>query len=133
MAKAGLAFALNKSAKTYKGEEIEYPMDEKEIASLDDLFRETPSSRGSKKSTSEDDALSLLFQPEQGAESSDSESLSPSENSEVSEFPDTDVGRLMSRVQELKNEMNQKSQLIDDLQQQVRRILIQAALCIGAR
>jgi tol-pal system protein YbgF len=131
VAKAGLSFALSKSAKTFKGEEIEYPMDEKEIASLDDLFKETPSkgssSKGSKKSTSEDDALSLLFQPEQGSGSSASGgsetagSLTTTENSEATEFPDTDVGRLMSKVQELKNEMNQKSQLIDDLQQQVKQ------------
>ena len=123
VAKAGLAFSLSKPAKSFRGEEIEYPMDEKEIASLDDLFKESASTGGrtSKKTGTtgtDEDALSLLFQPEQSGETS--ESLTASENSEATEYPDTDVGRLMAKVQELKNEMNQKSQLIDELQQQVR-------------
>lgn len=129
VAKAGVSWALSKPAKTYKGEEIEYPMDEKEIASLDDLFKETPTKTGT-KGTSEEDALSLLFQPDKATESGmavpgeateSTESLSQTKNSEMIEYPDTDVGRLMARVQELKNEMGQKTQLIDDLQKQVRQ------------
>lgn len=125
--KAGVSYAMSKAVKAYKGDEIEYPMDEKEIASLDDLFRETTTSKKSTKGgTSEEDALSLLFQPDESGtagltENSESESLTPSENSEATEYPDTDVGRLMAKVQEMQTEMKQKNQIIDDLQQQVRQ------------
>jgi tol-pal system protein YbgF len=130
-AKAGLAFSLKPPSSSFRKEdEIEYPMGEQEIATLDDLFKEdTP------KGSSDDDALSLLFQPEQGEASgpdtSEDQDLAdlfgdetetmqtPSEQGESSAYPDTDIGQLMAKVDRLKTEMDQRSRQIDELQAKV--------------
>lgn len=105
-------------------------MGEQELATLDDLFKEdTP--RGS----SDDDALSLLFQPEQGEASGPEtsedqdladlfgeeteEDLSTAEQGESSAYPDTDIGQLMAKVDRMKTEMDQRSRQIDELQAKV--------------
>jgi tol-pal system protein YbgF len=130
-AKAGLAFSLKPPSTSFRKEdEIEYPMGEQELATLDDLFKEdTPTG------SSDDDALSLLFQPEQaeasGPEASEDQDLAdlfgdetetmqtPSEQGESSAYPDTDIGQLMAKVDRLKTEMDQRSRQIDDLQAKV--------------
>ncbi|MBN2201526.1 tetratricopeptide repeat protein [bacterium] len=130
-AKAGLAFSMKPPSRSFRKEdEIEYPMGEQELATLDDLFRED-TGRGS----SDDDALSLLFQPEQSAasgfdESEDQDladlfgddtedSYAASERSGSSGYPDTDIGQLMAKVDRLKTEMDQRSRQIDELQARV--------------
>jgi tol-pal system protein YbgF len=134
--KAGLSFALKPAAPSFRKEdEIEYPMGEQELSTLDDLFKED-SGKGSK----DDDALSLLFQPEQGEASqpaasatTDDQDLSdlfsdesdtmtastPAEENESSAYPDTDIGQLMAKVDRMKTEMDRRSQQIDDLQAKV--------------
>jgi tol-pal system protein YbgF len=136
VAKAGLAFSLKPPSRSFRKEdEIEYPMGEQELATLDDLFKED-----SPKGSSDDDALSLLFQPEQGEasgpESSGPETsedqdladlfgeetednLSTAEQGESSTYPDTDIGQLMAKVDRLKTEMDRRSRQIDDLQAKV--------------
>ena len=130
-AKAGLAFSMKPPSRSFRKEdEIEYPMGEQELATLDDLFRED-TGRGS----SDDDALSLLFQPEQGAASGLDESgdedfadlfgeeteggASAPEQGQSSGYPDTDIGQLMAKVDRLKTEMDQRSRQIDELQAKV--------------
>jgi tol-pal system protein YbgF len=133
-AKVGLSYALTQSRRsTYqKKEEIEYPMGEQELATLDDLFKENTGKGGS-----DEDALSLLFQPEQGEaakiggesetktgdEEQDLSSLFGTEESASettsSNYPDTEIGKLMARVDELKSEMDLKSQQVEKLQTKV--------------
>lgn len=132
-AKAGLAFSMKPPSRSFRKEdEIEYPMGEQELATLDDLFREDTG-----KGSSDDDALSLLFQPEQGAASGLEESQSGDEDfadlfgeetdgaasapeqGESSGYPDTDIGQLMAKVDRLKTEMDQRSRQIDELQAKV--------------
>lgn len=137
--KAGLAFALNKPRRSYsKQDEIEYPMGEQELATLDDLFKED-TGKGTGKGGDED-ALSLLFQPEQGAasgtskegESSTDQDLSslfgaeesgsevtPTSAEESATYPDTEIGQLMAKVDRIKSELDQKSQQVDQLQAKV--------------
>jgi len=129
-AKAGLSFALKPAARSFRREdEIEYPMGEQELATLDDLFKED-TGKGS-----QDDALSLLFQPEQGEASTPVESedqdlsdlfsdesdtmTTPAEESESSAYPDTDIGQLMAKVDRMKTEMDRRSQQIDALEAKV--------------
>jgi len=134
--KAGLAFALNKPGRSYsKQDEIEYPMGEQELATLDDLFKED-TGKGTGKGGDED-ALSLLFQPEQGtgagtgsestdqdlsslfgAEESGSE-VTPTTAEESATYPDTEIGQLMAKVDRIKSELDQKSQQVDQLQSKV--------------
>ncbi len=113
-----------------KEDEIEYPMGEQELATLDDLFRED-----SPSGSSDDDALSLLFQPEQSAASGldetgdedladlfgedTEEGISAAEQGESSGYPDTDIGQLMAKVDRLKTEMDQRTRQIDELQAKV--------------
>jgi tol-pal system protein YbgF len=131
--KAGLAFALNKPGRSYsRQDEIEYPMGEQELATLDDLFKEDSGKSGGK---GDDDALSLLFQPEQGG-SSDTEStdqdlsslfgaeesgsdVSPTSAEESATYPDTEIGQLMAKVDRIKSELDQKSMQVDQLQAKV--------------
>ncbi|MDM7925302.1 MAG: tetratricopeptide repeat protein [bacterium] len=132
-AKAGLAFSMKPPSRSFRKEdEIEYPMGEQELATLDDLFKEDTG-----KGSSDDDALSLLFQPEQGAASGLEESKSEDEDfadlfgeeteegtsapeqAESSAYPDTDIGQLMAKVDRLKAEMDQRSRQIDELQAKV--------------
>jgi tol-pal system protein YbgF len=140
--KAGFAFSLNKPSRSYtKQDEVEYPMGEQELATLDDLFKED-TGKGKGKGGDED-ALSLLFQPEQGAASeaakpSDSGSQStdqdlsslfgaeesgaevtPTSADQSATYPDTEIGQLMARVDRLNTELDQKSKQVDQLQSKV--------------
>lgn len=123
VAKAGLTRALN-PVESSKKEEIEYPLGENEIA-LDDLFKEVDGDvsqkdaldglfkSDTKDKKSEDDALALLFQPEEKSEAKDTETA-PSYST------DTEVGQLMARIQEMKSEMAQRLRQIDDLEGKVQ-------------
>jgi TolA-binding protein len=104
--KAGISYAL-KNKYDY-GDEIEYPIEENEIASLDDLFSDEINEFGGQNE--EADALSLLFQPEEASSSVGSMDL---------DYPDTEAGQLMAKINDLKNEMDQKTYQIEVLQAQV--------------
>jgi tol-pal system protein YbgF len=142
--KAGLAFALNKPNRSFsKQDEIEYTMGEQELATLDDMFKED-SGKGTGKGGDED-ALSLLFQPEQGAasgtpkkgesetgsgttdqdlsslfgaEESGSE-VTPASAEQSSTYPDTEIGQLMAKVDRIKTDLDHKSEQVDQLQAKV--------------
>lgn len=136
--KAGLSFSLNKPGRAYsKQDEIEYPMGEQELATLDDLFKEDTGKTGG-GTKGDDDALSLLFQPEQegtssssGTESSDQDlsslfgaeesgtDVSTTTSEESATYPDTEIGQLMAKVDRMKTELDQKSEQVDKLQAKV--------------
>ena len=110
IAKAGVTYSLQPKSKRER-EEIEYPLGEGELT-LDDLFKEEKTGKGE-----EEDALALLFGPEtKGTSATKSEKA---KNMEIT-YPDTEVGRLMARVQELKDEMEKRIKQIDELQSQVK-------------
>ncbi len=106
VAKAGLTYSPQPRRAIPSREEIEYPLDENEL-SLDDLFREDTSGGRS----DEEEALALLFQTE-------NESMST--RTEETTYPDTEVGRLMKKIDDLKNEMDQRQNQIDGLENLVR-------------
>jgi len=124
VAKAGLVYALPKVSKAYKGgEELEYPADEQELALLDDLFKEETGTKEKKG-----DELSLLFQPEtEETEEEKSlsslfgeeESTSTAEATAEATYPDTEIGRLMAKVDQLKKTVDQKSKEISELKNKV--------------
>jgi tol-pal system protein YbgF len=138
---AGLTFAIQPSSggsARPSGEEIEYPADDQGVADLGDLFKEDNTPSGGNASTTpggEEDALSLLFSQsdqeqgnasETGGTDSELSSLFGEEESgsEVTDtntgtdagYPDTEVGRLMKTVDEMKSELSSKSQQIEQLQ-----------------
>jgi len=132
--KAGLAFNLRKPGRAYsRQDEIEYPMGEQELATLDDLFKEDTGKTGGR---GDEDALSLLFQPEQGGTEGSDEStdqdlsslfgaeesgsdVSPTSAEESATYPDTEIGQLMAKVDRIKSELDQKSRQVDELQAKV--------------
>jgi len=77
VAKAGLSYKLKESTDTIYREEIEYPIGDSEIASLDDLFMEDNTSVRNEEA----DALALLFQPEEAIAGSYEESANATEYS----------------------------------------------------
>ena len=107
VAKAGLTYALQPK-EDVKREEIEYPLDSGELA-LDDLFREE-----STGGEGEEDALALLFSSEAESAAAETEETTPVT------YPDTEVGQLMARIQNMKDELDQRRQQIENLQTQVR-------------
>ncbi|NQT25035.1 tetratricopeptide repeat protein [candidate division KSB1 bacterium] len=76
-AKAGLSYKLKESTDNIYREEIEYPVGDSEIASLDDLFMEDNTSVRNEEA----DALALLFQPEEAIAGSYEESANATEYS----------------------------------------------------
>jgi len=106
VAKAGLTYAL--APKTSKrGEEIEYPLGEGEL-SLGDLFREEPIDVAS-SDVGEEDALSLLFNPEEAGSSAPEEVI----------YANTEVGQLNKKVDLMKMDIEQRLSKIDELKNQV--------------
>lgn len=107
-AKAGLTYTL--APKTgEKGEEIEYPIGEGEL-SLDDLFREEPVDVASgADATGEEDALSLLFNPEEAGSAEPEETI----------YPNTEVGQLNKKVDTMKKDIEQRLSRIEELKTQV--------------
>ncbi len=109
VAKAGLSYSLNKQDFSDR-EEIEYPLDSGEIV-LDDLFREENSG-----TQSEQDALALLFQPENEAPGVRSETNSNASTTVVS----SDVQSLLNRIEEIKSEMDRRLMQLEDIETKVR-------------
>jgi len=108
--KTGFSYSPQKNGtRKYEGEEIEYPLDNNELSYLDDLFElNGDGGAADDEPSSEEDALALLFQPE-AAESGTSEI----------NYPDTEVGRLMAKINMLRNEMDNKMKKIETLENQV--------------
>jgi len=107
VAKSGLTYSL-KSASRKKKEEIEYPLGTGDLA-LDDLFKEDTTGSGSEK-----DALAKLFEPEKGG----SASLQPSGEAKTT-YSNSEIGQLMAKIQNLKDEMEQRMNQIEELQAKV--------------
>lgn len=105
--KLGLTYNLKQGEESY-GEPIEYPLGDEDVAYLDDLFNLDNDNQQAQSGNSEEDALALLFQPE-AAESGTTEM----------NYPDTEVGRLMAKIQKLKNEMDDRLKTIETLENQV--------------
>jgi len=114
-AKAGLSYKLNPQKSQYR-DEMEYPLDEQEIASLDDLFlEEQGSSQGSEYSSSDEADLAALFAP---SEESAAGGLEAS-GSEL-DYPSTEEGRFNEGVNNLRSTMDAKSDRISDLEARVQ-------------
>ncbi|MBN1894346.1 tetratricopeptide repeat protein [bacterium] len=112
-AKAGLSYHLNPQKGQYR-DEMEYPLDEKEIASLDDLFLEEQGSGGSEYTSSDEADLAALFAP---MEESAAGGLEAS-GSEL-DYPGTEEGRFNESVDNLRNTMSARSDRIGDLEARV--------------
>ncbi|MBN1781727.1 tetratricopeptide repeat protein [bacterium] len=126
VAKAGIAYQLDK--KSQQGpvqEEIEYPLGDDELASLDDLFKDSGSGDGF-------DDLDLLFQPEEEAASSMSESYADNTYDDLFDESSSGAGSssydysgsgpstLTARINELKQKMDAGFQQISVLENQVQ-------------
>lgn len=145
VAKLGIRYALNTAPTVRSTEEMEYPFEQGELA-LDDLFKEdtgagqkgsrtkseaaesgsglddlfssdTGSSNKTGKGSDEADALALLFSDD--ASSTDLTENAPAQT-ETPTYATSEISDLMNKVQNLKSEMLQKNQQIEDLQTQVK-------------
>ncbi len=105
VAKSGLTYSL-KGAKKKKKEEIEYPLGKGDLA-LDELFKEGTTGTGSDK-----DALAKLFEGEKGT------NAQPSAETKTT-YPSSEIGQLMAKIQNLKDEMEQRMNQIEDIQVKV--------------
>jgi tol-pal system protein YbgF len=115
VAKAGLTYKLQGQAqKTPSGEEIEYPLGDDELASLDDLFKDT----GSGQSGGDDFAdLDLLFAPEQSGADTEYSDLGSSDTA----YSGTGATQLQNRIQQLKMEMDEGFRQIQELEAKVQQ------------
>ncbi len=102
--KAGLSYAIPRGDRPIKREEMEYPLDNGEIASLDELFNEKNTSSGDE----DEDALALLFEPE-ASESATNETT----------YPDTEKGQMMQKIDNVKSNMNSKLNEMESLEERV--------------
>jgi tol-pal system protein YbgF len=146
VAKAGIRYELNAPASAKSSDEMEYTFEQGELAlddlfkeddgqqrsltstpeasesgsSLDDLFSEDGSgSTSSNKSSDEADALALLFSDDTSTDLTDTEPAGSTASSTPA-YATTEISDLMNKVQNLKSEMLQKNQQIEDLQDQVK-------------
>lgn len=135
IAKAGVSVNLNPKKKDR--ETMEYPMDESDLA-LQALFKDMGDDpvpmRGDEKPT-EDDALALLFNEEQSSanagqtdvtQSADpldelfrTDSNRASDAAASSSEPLTETGRLLAKINDLRNEMERKDRELSDLRGKV--------------
>jgi len=135
MAKAGVSYSLGKSAKKAKGEEIEYPVDNNELA-IDDLFRMNTedNTSGKDKETvkssnqAEEDALALLFGE---SEKSGSEVKTESPTNTVSDVYSSNssgtskyakpknANELIARIEQLQAEIDRNRREVDKLRSKV--------------
>ena len=102
--KAGLSYTIPRGDRPMQREEMEYPLDDGEIASLDELFN----GKNTDSVDEEEDALALLFEPE-AAESATEETT----------YPDDEEGRVMQRIDNVKSNMNSKLNDVESLQERV--------------
>ena len=106
VAKSGVTYSFKSERK--KKEEIEYPLGKGDLA-LDDLFKEDTTGNGNEK-----DALAKLFEPEKGG----SASLQPSTENKTT-YSNSEIAQLMDKIQNLKDEMEQRMSQIEALQAKV--------------
>jgi TolA-binding protein len=127
VAQAGLTYSF-KQKQSVKKEEIEYPVGEGEL-SLDDLFRDDNASSdvqntnksNAKTDANEEDALALLFQPEnENAAVNTRENTSKYADSNESTYSNPEVRSLLTRIDNLKTEMEDRDRQIVELQNQMR-------------
>ncbi len=124
VAKAGIAYNMGGRSETGgPKDEIEYPLGDDELASLDDLFKDS----GSSSDTGMDD-LDLLFAPEEQAaagltESYDDDNLfggSSEEGSSDLAYAGPEATQLQDRIEKLRQEMDSGFQQIQALEAKVR-------------
>lgn len=119
VAKGGVRFSLNPVLMAAR-EEIEYPLGESELV-LDDLFREEPSRPESRAGMEEEDALAMLFRPDTEQTAYESgEALAANVRPEKVEYPDSEIGTLMRKVDEMKDMIRERNETVQDLKDQVR-------------
>ena len=131
VAKAGISYALN--PKPRQRETMEYPMDESDLA-LEALFKDTANDQPTRtrdEKPTEEDALALLFQGDEASGAEIDTGLpttnlaydTPTTNdplmNEAAEIPSTEAGRLLAKINELRNEMEVKDREISDLRSKV--------------
>ena len=127
MAKAGISYALNSKPK--ERETLEYPMDDSDLA-LAALFKDVPNDEPTQTrddKPTEEDALALLFQEDEASTSvsgsrenawAGTTTTQPTTES-AAEMPTTETGRLLAKINELRNEMEMKDREITDLKNKV--------------
>lgn len=123
VAQVGMTYNLHPQVKKNEGEELEFDMGEGELAlddlfkddntNLDDLFGEVQTDNTQSNDMTEDDALAMLFSPEEEAESTiDLEKPIYTESAEVND--------MMAYVENLKSQIQQRNNQIEELQNVVR-------------
>lgn len=113
VAKAGLSWKLNpQSGSGIYQEEIEYPLGDNELASLDDLFMDDSGSSGS--GDDEADALALLFAAEESGADFEDSSISPTEFSGAS-----DENLFMQDTEDLRDQVEVKQDALRQLENRV--------------
>lgn len=125
-AKAGISYALNRRPRQSGREEMEYPINDNDLA-LDELFRDTTPATSNDDQLREEDALALLFQTD---DMDGYDAFEESSGSSMNDVPDDlfatpetaneEVGQLYDRIRSMKTEMEQRLQQIANLQSQVR-------------
>ena len=145
-AKAGLSYALGKSGKKASGEEMEYPVDNNDLA-IDDLFKmntedqsSSDNSNQSKTETNKDeaDALALLFGETSNTEkssfdsnTSDNVTTGTTSKAEKSKYSrPTNANELIARVEQLQAEIERNRQEVEELKNKVtenERLLAQVS------
>jgi tol-pal system protein YbgF len=118
VAKAGLTYNLQgQTQRTPSGEEIEYPLGDDELASLDDLFKDT----GTSGSGGDDFAdLDLLFAPEESGSDTEYSDLGDSFGSSDVAYAGGEASQLQNRIQQLKMEMDEGFRQIQELEAKVQ-------------
>ncbi|MFC1569631.1 tol-pal system protein YbgF [bacterium] len=120
VAKAGIAYQLQGRQERPLQDEIEYPLGDDELASLDDLFQDSGSSDGF-------DDLDLLFAPEEEASGSMTESYSDEYDGLFDDdLSSSDVAysgnaqTLQNRIEELRQKMDSGFQQLQQLENKVQ-------------
>ena len=113
VAKAGLSWNLNpRRGSGFFQDEIEYPLGDNELASLDDLFMDDTQSSSS--DDGEADALALLFSSEESSSDFEDSSISPTEFSGAS-----DENLFMADTQQLRDQVEVKQDALRQLENRV--------------
>ncbi len=115
-AKGGISYAMGYQP-SVKKEEIEYPLNKDELV-LEDLFKEEKSGDVTKE---DQDALSLLFQSETDTETAAATEEGYYDNTlPTKSYPNTEIGKLMETIDDLKSTIEKREKQIMELQDQVR-------------
>ena len=117
VAKAGLTYNLKGQArKTPSGEEIEYPLGGDEIASLDDLFKDS----GTSESGDDFADLDLLFAPEESGSDTEYTDVGGDFGSGETAYSGN-AAQLQNRIEQLKMEMDEGFRQIQALEAKVQQ------------